>query len=136
VRPACFALLFALLAVAACAAPPPPPGPAAWYDAVADVIHYDPAWMAQTAAWYGQPGVDWIVAHEEGHRTVAHLLRDQGVNVEDMMPGPTVMVRLEQAAQCEASASGAHQPWTWGPAAVAAGYWDCPPAYVALVRAA
>ena len=125
-----------LFVATACAPPPPPQGPAAWYDATADVIHYDQTWMAQTAAWYGQAGVDWIVAHEEGHRTVTYALRERGVDIQAMMPGATVPIRLEQAAQCEASAAGFVQPWTWGPALVAAGYWKCPTAYVALVGAA
>ncbi len=126
----------ALLTVVACA-PPPPPGPAAWYDATADVIHYDDASMARTYRDYGQPGVDWIVAHEEGHRTTAYLIRNPGINLEDMMPGATVSIRVEQAAQCLAEATLGHgPPWQWGPAEVAEGYWDCPAEYVEMVEAA
>jgi hypothetical protein len=120
----------------ACAPPPPPQGPAAWYDATADTIHYDDASMARTYQWYGQPGVDWIVAHEEGHRTIAHL-RSQGIDIDALMPGATGMIREEQAAQCEASAALGHPaPWQWNADTVAAGYWDCPAAYVALAGAA
>lgn len=126
------ALAVVILAVAAaCAAPAPPR--AAWYDAYTDTIVYVSAEMAKVAADYGQPGVDWIVAHEEGHRTVAHLWREQGVDIQAMMPGATMPIRLEQAAQCEASAKGLVQPWLWGQAEIDAGYWTCPPEYVAMV---
>jgi hypothetical protein len=128
----------ALLAIgaAACAAPPPPTGPAAWYSAATDTIYYDDAQMARTYQWYGQPGVDWIVAHEEGHRTTSYLLK-QGIDVQAEMPGATVMIRLEQAAQCLAEAKLGHPaPWQWNADTVAAGYFDCPADLVALVAAA
>lgn len=125
--------LLAVVAVAACA--PPPPGPAAWYQASDDTIHVVDFWMHQTFVWYGQPGVDWLMAHEEGHREVLYRLR-AGVDVAGMMPGGTDAVREEQAAQCEAAAAGHVQPWRWGPAEVAEGYWVCPPEYVAVVAAA
>lgn len=126
------AVAFVAFVATACA----PPAPAAWYSAATDTIHYDDAQMAKVYAWYGQPGVDWITAHEEGHRTTVYLLR-RGVDVQTMMPGATVMIRLEQAAQCLAEAKlGRPAPWQWGPAEVALGYWDCPASYVTEVAAA
>ena len=130
------ALALVAIGAVACAPPPPPQGPAAWYSAATDTIHYDEDVMVRTYQDYGQPGVDWITAHEEGHRTTVYLAK-QGVDVPAMMPGATISIRLEQAAQCLAEASLGHPaPWQWGADIVAAGYWDCPAAYVAAVEAA
>lgn len=110
-----------------------PPTPAAWYDAATDTFHYDDATMTVIAAEWGDPGVAWVHAHEDGHREMMRRWRQDHVALWLLMPGATANIQIEQVAQCLAAASGAVQPWVWGDAAVAAGYWSCPPEYVALV---
>ena len=127
------AIAFVAFVAMACAPPTPP---AAIYDAANDVIVYDDAAMAKIAADWGQPGVEWIQAHEEGHATVMRVWRNQHVAIWTLMPGATAAIQMEQAAQCEAKAALGHgSPWRWGEAAQLAGYWTCPDQYVATVKA-
>lgn len=106
------------------------------YDAANDLIHVDDAYLSIVGEQYGQVGVDWINAHENGHRTIMQLWRTEHIALWTEMPGETANIQMEQAAQCEASAAGFVQPWPWNDDEIAAGYWTCPSEYVALVAAA
>ena len=131
----CLALV-ALFTMTACAAPPPPQ-PIAWYDATNDVISINDAYLTLISTRYGQPGLDWVYAHENGHQTMMRRWRNDHVALWLLMPGATASIQIEQYAQCSATAAGLVQPWIWLPAEVAKGYWNvCPPEYVALVKAA
>lgn len=116
-----------MLALAGCV----PPRPVAWYDAAADVIHYDDAGMTKVAEDWGPAGVEWIVTHEEGHRRMMQIWRQDHVAVWLDYPGPPA-VEFEEFAQCWATAQLGHgAPWgDWGAEAVAAGYWECPADYL------
>ena len=73
---------------------PPRPAPVLYYDAYLDrIVVANPAALALVGVQYGQAGVDWLFAHEEGHRTVVHLWRGAGFDALTFMPGDTVAVR-------------------------------------------
>jgi hypothetical protein len=118
-------------------APPPPPAPAAWYDAANDVIHQDDAALTRLGLEFGQPWVEWDLAHEQGHQTAMQVWRDRHVALWTLMPGATSNIQVEQVAQCLAKAALGHgEPWPRDEAAIAAGYFDCPDDLVAAVKEA
>ena len=120
------AIAFVAFVATACA-PPPPKAWVEFYDATNDVIHVDDAYLTTVAEQYGQPGVDWINAHDAGHQKMMQVWRTEHVALWLLMPGATANIQIEQLAQCLAKAALGHgSPWQWDAAAVAAGYWDCP----------
>ena len=122
------AIAFVAFVATACAPPPPAActGPFC-YDAANDVVHIDDAYLSIVSEEYGQPGVDWMQAHEDGHQKMMQVWRTEHVALWLLMPGATANIQIEQLAQCLAKAALGHgSPWQWDAAAVAAGYWDCP----------